>query len=61
MADSRLLYHGGFKATIPWRIPGQHELMADSSRHDYGRLACCTRHSIGLSLELYVVSAPEPS
>jgi hypothetical protein len=45
--------HGGF--------PNKQELMADSSRRAYGGLACCTRHSIGLSLGLHVVSAPELS
>jgi hypothetical protein len=39
MADSRLPCHGGLKAAMPWQIPGQQELMADSSRNAYSRFA----------------------
>jgi hypothetical protein len=40
MADSQIAgAYGRFKAAIPWQIPGQQELMADSSRRAYGRFA----------------------
>jgi hypothetical protein len=40
MADSMLPCYGRFPdASVPWQIPGQQELIADSSRHAYGRFA----------------------
>jgi hypothetical protein len=40
MADRRLPCHGRFlDAPVLWQIPGQQELIADSSRHAYGRFA----------------------